>query len=354
VILYILLCGLPPFWGENEKAIFDAILVGKVDFSEDPWPKISAPAKDLVTKLLAKDVRARLTVEQALKHPWVADADSAPDAPLDSAVLSRMRTFANQSKFKQLARGARTRLRACTPAHLCTCAPALCARAHAACARSAAPAAAAAQGMLMLVKHLKKEELEGLRKLFVEMDVDKSGTQAHAHTHAHAHAYHTLCVLTHLADARCAHAALLGTITIDELRSGLDQHGAHLAKSEVEALMNNMDLDGSHALSYDEFMAATVHMQKLESEDNLLQAFADFDTDGSGSISAEELAVKLVELGIKNSREEVMEIIKEVDTNNDGTVDYAEFVQLMCPRLLGHCAAETQVATRAMKMKGAM
>jgi hypothetical protein len=31
------------------------------------------------------------------------------------------------------------------------------------------------QGMLMLVKHLKKEELEGLRKLFIEMDADKSG-----------------------------------------------------------------------------------------------------------------------------------------------------------------------------------
>ncbi len=46
----------------------------------------------------------------------------------------------------------------------------------------------------MLVKHLKKEELEGLRKLFVEMDVDKSGAQSHAHTHAHAHAHHTLCV----------------------------------------------------------------------------------------------------------------------------------------------------------------
>jgi hypothetical protein len=127
VILYILLCGLPPFWGENEKAIFDAILVGKVDFSEDPWPSISAPAKDLVTKLLAKDVRARLTVEQALKHPWVADAESAPDAPLDSAVLSRMRTFANQSKFKQLARGARARLHAAR-LHACACALRACSR----------------------------------------------------------------------------------------------------------------------------------------------------------------------------------------------------------------------------------
>ncbi len=273
VILYILLCGLPPFWGDNEKAIFDSILVGKVDFSEDPWPSISPAAKDLVSKLLTKNVAQRLTVEQALKHPWVVEG-GATDTPLDVAVLSRMRTFANQSKFKQL-------------------------------------------GTMMLVKHLKKEELEGLKKLFIEMDVDKSGT-----------------------------------ITVDELRLGLDQHGAHLAKSEVEALVDSLDLDGTHSLSYEEFLAATVHMQKLESEENLLSAFAEFDSDGSGSITAEELTTKLLELGIKNSRGEVAEIIAEVDSNHDGTIDYAEFVQLMCPRLLGHSAAETAAENRKMKMKG--
>ena len=143
-----------------------------------------------------------------------------------------------------------------------------------------------------------------------------------------------------------------GTITIDELRTGLDHHGAHLAKSEVEALMNSLDLDGTHSLTYDEFMAATVTMQKLESEENLLQAFADFDADGSGSITAEELTTKLLELGIKNSKQEVMDIIAEVDTNHDGTIDYAEFVELMCPRLLGHSTQETAAHKSAMLKKG--
>ncbi|KAM0882655.1 hypothetical protein ACQ4PT_032166 [Festuca glaucescens] len=41
VILYILLCGSPPFWAETEKGIFDAILVGQLDFSSSPWPTIS-------------------------------------------------------------------------------------------------------------------------------------------------------------------------------------------------------------------------------------------------------------------------------------------------------------------------
>ena len=52
VILYILLSGVPPFWGETEQQIFDAILKGHVDFASDPWPRISGQAKDCVRMLL--------------------------------------------------------------------------------------------------------------------------------------------------------------------------------------------------------------------------------------------------------------------------------------------------------------
>jgi len=52
VILYILLCGVPPFWGETEQQIFDAILKGRLDFQSDPWPAISAEAKECVRAML--------------------------------------------------------------------------------------------------------------------------------------------------------------------------------------------------------------------------------------------------------------------------------------------------------------
>lgn len=52
VMLYILLCGVPPFWGETEQQIFDAILKGRLDFDSDPWPAISAEAKDCVKEML--------------------------------------------------------------------------------------------------------------------------------------------------------------------------------------------------------------------------------------------------------------------------------------------------------------
>lgn len=41
VMLYILLCGYPPFHGDNEKKIFEAVMSKPVDFQSDPWPRIS-------------------------------------------------------------------------------------------------------------------------------------------------------------------------------------------------------------------------------------------------------------------------------------------------------------------------
>lgn len=59
VILYILLSGLPPFWGDNEEQIFKMVLKGHVDFATEPWPKISSAAKDLVKQLLTMDPSKR-------------------------------------------------------------------------------------------------------------------------------------------------------------------------------------------------------------------------------------------------------------------------------------------------------
>ena len=48
VIVYILLCGLPPFYGPTEKSIFHDIQHAPIDYESDPWPHVSTPAKDLV------------------------------------------------------------------------------------------------------------------------------------------------------------------------------------------------------------------------------------------------------------------------------------------------------------------
>ncbi|PNY14907.1 calcium-dependent protein kinase 9-like protein [Trifolium pratense] len=80
VILYILLCGVPPFWAETEKEIFDVILQGHIDFESHPWPIISNSAKDLIRKMLTQDPKKRITASQVLvEHPWLKEGGNAYD-----------------------------------------------------------------------------------------------------------------------------------------------------------------------------------------------------------------------------------------------------------------------------------
>lgn len=101
VIMYILLCGQPPFWGPTETQIFNEILRSKYDLSQPPWPKISASAKDILQKLLIVDPRARVTAAQALSHPWV-QGTAASSVPLDISVIMCMKRYAGYGKLKKL------------------------------------------------------------------------------------------------------------------------------------------------------------------------------------------------------------------------------------------------------------
>merc|ERR1711981_169179 len=86
IIMYILLCGYPPFsgncgiecgWNQGEpcnacqELLFHSIQDGHFDFPHTEWRDISGEAKDLISKLLVKDARQRLSAEMVLSHPWV-------------------------------------------------------------------------------------------------------------------------------------------------------------------------------------------------------------------------------------------------------------------------------------------
>lgn len=71
VLLYILLCGFPPFYHRDPNKLFDEIEKGVFDFPDPHWTNISASAKELVSMLLTLDPSARLTAQQALVHPWL-------------------------------------------------------------------------------------------------------------------------------------------------------------------------------------------------------------------------------------------------------------------------------------------
>ncbi|XP_006639996.1 calcium/calmodulin-dependent protein kinase type IV isoform X1 [Lepisosteus oculatus] len=72
VILYILLCGFEPFFDpRGDQYMYSRILNCDYEFVSPWWDEVSLNAKDLVSKLIVLDPHKRLTVQQALQHPWV-------------------------------------------------------------------------------------------------------------------------------------------------------------------------------------------------------------------------------------------------------------------------------------------
>ncbi|XP_065047360.1 calcium-dependent protein kinase 10-like [Musa acuminata AAA Group] len=132
IIIYILLSGVPPFWAESEQGIFEEVLHGKLDFQSDPWPSISESAKDLVRRMLVRDPSKRLTAHEVLCHPWVQIDGVAPDKPLDSAVLSRLKHFSAMNKLKKMA-------------------------------------------LRVIASNLSEDEIAGLKEMFKMIDTDNSG-----------------------------------------------------------------------------------------------------------------------------------------------------------------------------------
>ncbi|RDX73745.1 Calcium-dependent protein kinase 1, partial [Mucuna pruriens] len=234
---------------ESEHEIFQEVLYGDLDFSSDPWSNISESAKDLVRKMLVRDPRKRITAHEVLRHPWIQVDGVAPDKPLDSAVLSRLKQFSVMNKLKKMA-------------------------------------------LRVIAENLSEEEISELKVIFKMIDTDNSGQ-----------------------------------ITLEKLKVGLKMLGATLGEPEILDLMQAADVNNSGTIDYGEFIAATLHLNKVDREDHLVAAFSYFDRSGSGYITQDELQKACEEFGMENVCLE--EMIQEADQNNDGRIDYNEFVDMM-------------------------
>lgn len=75
VILFTCLVGYQPFDDESDTPIELQIINGKYSFPKKYWKNISHDAIDLIKKLLTVDPVQRITLEEALNHPWLQDDD---------------------------------------------------------------------------------------------------------------------------------------------------------------------------------------------------------------------------------------------------------------------------------------
>lgn len=100
IILYILLCGFPPFYDEDTLKLYELIKRAKFEFPSPYWDDVSDSAKDLIKRLLCVDPKRRLKAEEILAHPWMAgDKLSGKNLP---SVLSGISKINARRKFKKV------------------------------------------------------------------------------------------------------------------------------------------------------------------------------------------------------------------------------------------------------------
>lgn len=250
VILYILLSGVPPFWGENEQGIFDSVLRGNLDFTSDPWPSISKSAIELVKKMLRQDPKERLSALDALNHPWMREDGEAPDKPIDIAVLTRMKQFRAMNKLKKVA-------------------------------------------LRVIAENLSEEEIMGLKEMFKSMDTDNNGTITYEELKAGLPKLGTKLSESEVRQLMEA-ADVDGNGTIDYME--FITATMHMNRMEKEdhlyKAFEYFDKDKSGYITMEELEQA-LKKYNMGDEKTIREIIAEVDTDNDGRINYDEFAAMM-------------------------------------------------------------
>ena len=100
MILYILLCGYPPFYGQSDAAILEKVRAGNYSFERPEWRTVTDTAKDLIRHMLVVNPENRYDINQALEHPWITEHNQLPDEPL-ALNIDSLREFRNGLRLQK-------------------------------------------------------------------------------------------------------------------------------------------------------------------------------------------------------------------------------------------------------------
>jgi calcium-dependent protein kinase len=250
VMLYILLCGVPPFWAESEHGIFNAILEGHIDFSGDPWPSISPAAKDLVRKMLNSDPKQRLSAFDVLNHPWIKEDGEAPDTPLDNAVLGRLKQFRAMNKFKKVA-------------------------------------------LRVIAGCLSEEEIMGLKEMFKGMDTDNSGTITLEELKQGMSTQGTKLTESEVQQLmQAADADGNGTIDYEEFITATMHMNRMDREEHLYTAFQHFDKDNSGYITIEELEQA-LREYGMNDDNDIKEIIAEVDGDNDGRINYEEFTAMM-------------------------------------------------------------
>ena len=105
VIMYILLCGYPPFNGNTNTEIYNSIKNNLPYFHGEDWKEITPEAIDLLQNMLNKNPSKRFSAEKCLNHQWFKLLEKKNEKnfgkKLQMKVINKMNDFVKENRLKQ-------------------------------------------------------------------------------------------------------------------------------------------------------------------------------------------------------------------------------------------------------------
>ncbi|XP_074589804.1 calcium-dependent protein kinase 20-like [Curcuma longa] len=251
VILYILLCGVPPFWAETEQGVAQAILRSVIDFKRDPWPRVSDTAKDLVRHMLEPDPKKRFTAQQVLDHTWLQNASKAPNVNLGETVRARLQQFSVMNKLKKKA-------------------------------------------LRVVAEYLSVEEVANIKEMFEKIDINRNGKitfeelQLGLHKLGHQIPDSDVQILMEAADVDGSGTLDYGEFAAVSIHLRKVENDEHLHKA-----FSYFDQNKSGYIEIEELSDSLADDLGPNHEEVINAIIQDVDTDKDGRISYEEFAAMM-------------------------------------------------------------
>ncbi|XP_059090233.1 neo-calmodulin-like isoform X3 [Tigriopus californicus] len=121
-----------------------------------------------------------------------------------------------------------------------------------------------------------------------------------------------------------------GYIRKTELTSLLRSMGQNPTDSQVHDMINEIDVDGSGVVEFEEFVKFITRLMKnIDPENEVREAYRRFDPDNEGVIRVEELRFVLSNLPVKLSKAEIEEMILAANPHRDGQITFSDFRRLI-------------------------